>query len=521
MSGAAPSSAMARAQKVSVRTYETLVDVLGHRAFAAVVVGAFAFQAAWVSLSARLVIYDEEYHLLAVEAFSRHPTPFFEQTLADGELGDAERYGSWLYHYLMSFPWRVARGLGVGYDDRVLLLRLVTVLMVAASLVVFRRLFRELGATRAVANVAMLVVSVTPLLVFLAGAVSYDNMLMLMAALFFLSAVRLWRAETFDVGLWLSVIALGTFGSLTKYTFLPIVAFLGVVLIVRQVPHLRAIGRESRLYLADLDRVVLTRRVALVVVALLGLALFIERYIVNLVVYGAPVPACERVHEVEICEIYGPWARNVALDAAYPDASPSLSSMIGFATNLWVPLMLQYSTLIGVVDAANEPVSSTGPHVAGAILAFAVPAVLTVLLLAWGRLRAIPGVRLLLGAAAFYLLVLFGQNYLDYLTLGGAVGVAGRYALVVLPIAVGLACIGVAQVLAATSTTGVRSVKVLLLGVLVVGLTQGGGISSYLWAAQPGWLTDDSSAVGRITLWSGDVARGGILPNEVVRDPRF
>ena len=498
-----------------------MVAVLGSGWWTAFVLVGFALQAGWVALSARLVIYDETYHLQVIEAFSHRLTPIIDQQLTDGPIGDAERYGSWVYHYLMSLPWRALRAVGVDVETRTTVLRLLTVLMVTGALLVFRQLFRELGASSAVANVALLLVAGSPLLVFLAGAVSYDNMLLLVAAGFYLASLRLWKAHVFDPAGWLAVIALGTWGSLTKYTFLPVVAFLGLALIVRQWPYLRhTFVPESASFLRGLPRPTLLRRLALVAGATTGVAIFVERYVVNLIRYRALTPACETIHETALCEMFGPWARNQELRATFEGLSPSLHTLTDYISNQWLPLMFRYTTFIGVMnDDATR--AAYGPNIMGAIIAVFIISIVVALVLSWGVIRSITGARVLLAASGFYLVVLLGQNYLDYLDMGVAVGVASRYALLVYPVVVGIVCIGVNRVLSETSTTQGRGLRVALVVGMLVCLTQGGGFLSYLWSAEPDWLRDETSVVGRATTELTNLSRVLILDDEIVYDPRF
>lgn len=514
-----------RSQTRTPRTAAALaavVTALGSWWFAAAVLVGFAAQAAWIALSARLVIYDEKYHLLAIEAFSHRRTPILDQEITDGAIGDAERYGSWVYHYLMSIPWRAMRGAGVEADTRIVVLRLVTVLMVTAALLVFRKVFRDLGASRAVANVTLLVLAGSPLLVFLSGAVSYDNMLFLVAAGFYLAVLRVWKAEGFDLTGWLAVIALAGFGSVTKYTFLPVVAILGVALLVRQAGAIRRDAvPAARGYLRGLGRSALARRIALILAALLGIVVVVERYVVNLVVYRALTPACEAVHETDICAMFGPWARNVELRESFDALSPSLHTFLDYLGTQWVPLMFRYSTLIGVVDADDVSRSTTGPAVTGALTALFVVALGVVLVIGWGAVKQIAGARLLLAASAFYLLALFVQNYTDYLSMGVAVGVASRYALLVYPLVLGVACLVVSRIVSLTSVSGGRGLKVLLVAGLLLCLLQGGGFLSYLVSVELEWLQDPDGVVGRATLRLADVARWLVLDDSLVEDPRF
>lgn len=513
---------LARQRSVDRGGLWIVVTILGSRLTTAMVLLLFALQSAWIALSARPVIYDEAYHLAAIDALSRRATPFIDQVVADGAVGDIERYGSWLYHYLMSFPWRGLDAIGVGDGTKMVAVRLLTVAIVTAGLFVCYRLFRELGASSAVANVSLMIVSSAPLLVFLSGAVNYDNLLFLLASGFFLAAVRLWKAGTFEAWSWLSVIALGTWASLTKYTFLPIFGIIVVMLLCRQIPRLRRAGITGWLtQWRQVGLVLKLRHLGVLVLAVLGTAAFVERYVVNVFAYGALTPDCSAVHEIEICEMHGPWSRNRELDAEFDDVPLSVTSGVSYFSNVWTLLMFRNATLIGVDLARGGAAASRGANVTGALLTLFVIAMFVALVLCWGAVKQIEGARLLLAAAAFFLLVLFVQNYTDYASFGQGVGVATRYALVVYPLLVGIVCIAVNGVVRQTSRNGGRLLRALLVLGLLVGLSQGGGFITYLWSADTTWLRDADSNVGRATKMLMDAADTVVLDNEVIRDPRF
>jgi len=486
------------------------------------IVVAFALQATWVAVSANLVIYDETYHLAAIKAFSTRWTPFIHQSAADGPLGDVERYGSYLYHYVLSFPYRVAETLGLGEGATLIALRLLSVLAVSGALVYSWRLFRELGAGLVTANVALAVVAMMPLTVFLAGTLNYDNLLALLAAAFFYYVLKLYKSDRFDVGLWLKVLLVGGLASVTKYTFLALAPVLLAGLLVRQVRMLRhGLPSSAREFFRGQRRSVTAARTFLALSAFLACALVLERYGLNLLRYGTPVPSCIAIHPADLCEMEAAAARNTQLDVAHPDVVPSFSGALAYLSYMWIPLMLRYLTYIGTAGPTGALNTSVGPHVFGALLTWSVPVLLGLVVLATTVLRRVRGARLLLAAAGLYTLVLFAQNYSDYTRLGEPVGVQGRYVLVVLPIVVGLACIALAQLISLGSPSALPRAAVVAVIALAFVMSQGGGVTTYLWAGDRGWWRTDSGVRYAIAVKASQLTRRLVIPDKLVSDPRL
>jgi hypothetical protein len=497
-----------------------VVKVLGSMQVTIAVVTVFAIQAAWVAVSARLVMYDEQYHLAAIKDFSSRWTPFIHQTAADGPVGDVERYGSYLYHYLLSFPYRAAKAMGFSDGTTLVVLRLLSALFVCAALVYAWRLFRELGAGPATANIALAIVAMMPLTVFLAGTLNYDNLLALMATAYFYYGLRLYKADRVDVGLWLKVLLVGGLAAVTKYTFLALAPVILAGLLFRQVPMLRNNLRPAvREFLVSRQRGATVARLSLALGALLACLLVVERYGLNLLRYGTPLPSCLAVHPASICRMYPVLARNYDLAAAHTPGAPSLPGAMIYLRYQWIPLMLKFLTYIGIVGPGGARSTSYGPAVFSALLTWSIPVVLALVILSVTVLRRVPGARLLLATAGLYTLVLFVQNYTDYRTLGQPVGVQGRYVIVILPIIIGLACIALAQLvsLGKASMRPIAAVGAVVAIAFV--LSQGGGVTSYLWASNPRWWRTDSGIRYSVASKASELAHKLVLPD--FHDPRL
>ena len=499
-----------------------IIDILGSVPVTIAVVVVFALQATWVAVSVRFVIYDEKYHLAAIKAFSTRWTPFIHQSAADGPVGDIERYGSYLYHYLLSFPYRAAQGLGLGEDVTLVMLRLFSVLFVSGALIYAWRLFRELGAGPVTANVALAVVAMMPLTVFLAGTLNYDNLLALLATAFFYYSLKLYKADRVDVGLWLKVLLVGGLAAVTKYTFLALAPVIVAGILVRQVPLARTGLRPSvRDFFTVPGRGVAKARALLALGALLACALVVERYGLNLIHYGTPFPSCLAVHSPTICGMDPIFARNSQVALAHAPVPLSLSGAVAYLSYQWIPLMVQYLTYIGTFGPDGVIRTSLGPHILGVLLAWSLPVVLGLVVLATTVLRRVRGGRLLLATASLYVVVLFAQNYSAYAKLGQPLGIQGRYVLVILPIIVGLACMALAQLISMAGASARPRAAVGAVVAIAFVLSQGGGVTTYLWAADGAWWRTDSGVRFAVTSKASQLARDLVIPDKLVRDPRL
>ncbi|WP_158068849.1 DUF2142 domain-containing protein [Cellulosimicrobium sp. CUA-896] len=473
--------------------------MLGGRIFLGAVITAFVVQAGWLALVARTSIYDEDYHLAAVDAFAGDLTPFLDQRPDVGPVGDVERYPSYLYHYLLSFPWRATSGWQP--DDRMVLLRLFSVAMVAAGLVLWHRVVRSMTGSAPVAGVTVMLVSMSPLLVTIAAVVNYDNLLFLLVAAFSAVAVRLW-GEPRELRGWLALLALASVTALTKYSALPFLAVVVVLLVVRAV---RSADRWSRVRATWTD-------LLLVAAALVGLALAVERYVVNLVRFGTPFPDCGAVQPLETCMSWGPWGRNYEADAGFDDLPLTAGTAGVYAARVWAPRVLWLWNAVGV-DGGAETFTSNGPAVAGLIsLVTVVAGAALLVLLAPLVLRVSGAAPLLLGTAAF-VAALFWTNLHDYLAMGQPIGVHARYLLTFLPIVVGPLVAVLAEVLRPAS--GWRELLVVL--ALAVG-TQGAGASAFMVVSSAEWWRPVPALVAIQEDLSGLLRH--IVLEDLVAEPR-
>ncbi|MGR0320240.1 hypothetical protein [Agromyces sp. ZXT2-3] len=453
---------------------------------------ALAFVSAMaIALSADyFLLYDEFYHVGIIRLMAEQGTPFLTDTDAVRGLGDVERYGSYLYHFVMSWPYAVASSLGWSEYATILLLRVLTVLMAVGSIPVFAAALRRIGVGPATANTAMLAFSSLPVLSFIAATVNYDAMLLLASATFSLLIARAATERPLRLTTVVLLIAVGGLGSLTKYTFLPVfvsgIAGLVILLLIRG----RAAGWSSVIERPRSDLLRSAGFWAALAVAVVAVGLFIERYVGNLLAFGNPSPDCATVHDAEYCEDYGPWRRNEELDANHPDSPIRPGSMWVFFARSWANII--FSTLDVVGGETSQGIRTAGDlstYGWFALVGTVIALFLIVLLLP--RILRNGAAVILAATATTYLFALFWLNYGDFRSFGIPIGIQSRYVLQFVPLLLAAAGVGLSRTLSALQRHPlpwkIGSVVVIILAGL-----QGGWALSYLVSYQPTWFHPES-----------------------------
>ncbi|WP_136519556.1 hypothetical protein [Cellulomonas telluris] len=263
---------------------------------------------------------DEFRHIGNILLYAERPVaagPFLSDVTPETLwLGEVERFPSYLYYWLMSFPARGLLAAGIGYEAVVVVLRLLTVVTGIGCLLVLRALLRGAGVGAATTGWSVLALALTGRFVWQSAGVSYDTPSMLLFLLVLLAMVHLLRQVTV---VWsLVLVAAASAASITKYTFFPFVAAGVVVLVVvlalqgRRHPDP---GLRARLVAELRERRVLV--VLLGVLALVCVALLVERIGLNLLVHGSANPSCDVIHTAEECTVFDIYRRNREVRETY------------------------------------------------------------------------------------------------------------------------------------------------------------------------------------------------------------
>lgn len=446
---------------------DTLIAALSSRYFYLFTLAWFIVQAAVIALITEFAVPpDENFHFNLIQLYAeRSYTPFLDDQEGYYWLGDVTRQGSILFHYILSWPYRLLDALPATY----VYLRFINIGFAVGTLLLIKRLANRLGFSDFVANLSLFMLVNTLMFVFLSAAISYDNPLILLS---FLSLVLLVSImQNFRTVPFLSLVLVMSIASVVKFTFLPLALFITAALFMY---YRKSIGGKARLVWKDV-RANLLRKQMLVLIPLLLISLVFafERYGTNLIEYNSVKVGCAEIHSREDCRQSPLFRRGERVEAK--DREPTLSTP-GFSLR-WAATTKE--RIYGIF--AHE--SMTSPLIVS-YGTWAVTGFMGIAFIRKYHWRGRSFDYLLLISIA-YVTVVAGKNFTAYLD-HGIFGMAlqGRYIFPVFPL---LYLAGNHYV--EKLCTERRGMLLLYAGV-VLGVFAVAGLPSYLFLAGSEWYTD-------------------------------
>lgn len=411
-------------------------------------------------------------------------------------LGEIERFPSYLYYYVMSFPLRLLQAAGVGYEPTIITLRILTSLSGLASLVLARRILLALGSGTIIAGWTTVALALIGRFVWQSAGVSYDTPSMALFLLFLLAGVRV--LQTNSPRWYLVAIASATLVSITKYTFMPFVVIAGIGLTVYLILRVR---REGGLGLIAVTRDTFASArasyLALGVLAAVSLSLFVERIVVNYIRYGDAEPDCDVINSAAACYAnFDIYRRNVMVAQDYAsqvaDGSRLPQQYSPFVyTGTWSDIYYQSTFFYrgagsgyGVTNVENWVV------ILGSISL--VVALIAALAASRALLTSAPRVFVAI-ISSLYVVGLYAFNLRTYMSVDRYYAHSGRYMLPVVAIAMAAALYGLHRGFRRISPRWQGYVAigaVILIAALVLSHNS---LSSFLtYADRPSWFSDVS-----------------------------
>lgn len=295
-----------------------VLRIAGSRLLQRLIVGYFLVQASYMALTTKIGIPpDERWHIGLIRFYVENGwSPFVADQRSDFQLGDLERNPNYLYHYGLSFLYRLSP---FGDEGTVILLRFVNIALAALTIFVLLAILRRLRLPLIVQNLTVFLLINTLMFTFLSASVNYDNLLILLAAIAFYGFFGLLEEPN---GRSFVTLLLGSLGAiLAKQAAVPLVLLLFGVLALahwrRWGPFLTSIRRWFR---PARPSVVLACVCMLILIGLVA-----ERYVGNVIQYGKLGVSCDRVHDVEQCEQYAVFSRNRTLAMNKPPSDQLMS----------------------------------------------------------------------------------------------------------------------------------------------------------------------------------------------------
>ncbi len=448
--------------------------------------------ASWIATTAVFPgAFDEDAHLGIIKIFAAHPNPFFntQPTYLD-HLGPVVHDPQYIYHFLMSFPWRLITLITDSSTTQIIFMRLINVALFGIGLVLLRKVLVKLTGKPSLANLSLLLFVLTPMVPQLAAQINYDNLIVPLLALTLLLAfdikedfehgkVNVWR-----LGLFLS---LGFMTILVKYAYLTLFATAAVYLLWTLVLQFKKGKVSFNSFAKSYRGLSKIMQVVLVTIALVSSLLVAERLGGNYVRYHTLLPTCERVIGPERCQAYSIYRRG----QIYANSKPSSfnKSPLYFSYN-WTKHML-----FNLMMAINGPASGYSIG-----LPLPLPYIAMVVLLAGGLLLSLiiysrdlfkqSNTKLVGFMVLVYLASLWFLNYKSYLDTGRRVAVQGRYLVPLLPFILTFCLMAYSRLLSRWP-----QLKTALAAILVVSFLAGGGVLTFILHSDLAWYWPDQTAI--------------------------
>lgn len=467
-----------------------LYSFAGSSTFFWFVMVVFVLQAVWLALSAMYpMAFDEDFHLGIIRLYAHHISPFWGGPPAGSDsFGAVARDPSYLYQYLMSFPYRLVTAVTNSEYAQVMVLRGLNIALFAWGITLFRKLLLKTKSSSALVNLSLLIFVLVPITPYLAAQINYDNLTFPLVALALILTLKLrhsMKAGAFDTKVLLQLYSVLLIACLVKYPFLPILLAITLYLLVAAYKFYgtpRQLWSAIRIGAKPISKLALA---GLLVSALLTTGLFVERYGVNVVKYHAPVADCGQVLDYDHCKSYGPWIRDYMLEQSR--GTPSLSP-VAFTAD-WFHGMWFRSFF--AISGAKTNFDNKGPLTYPAIgtIVFAAVGIVALAFSAKRLWRRYDRAALWLFSlvSVSYVAILWLDEYGMYNKTGKAVAINGRYLLLVLPLMIMLCAMAVNEV------TGRRTrLKAAIAAIVLLSFVWGGGFLTYVLRSNDSWYWNNT-----------------------------
>lgn len=472
----------------------------------------FSFESLWIALSNTYPLpFDEYYHFGLIDLYSHRWLPFISnQPDYAAVYGDITRNGSYIYHYFMSFPYRLVGIFTDSFVAKVIIFRLFNIAFFVIGLFLFRKLLAKLGLSLRLTHFVLVCFILVPIVPLLAAQSNYDNLLIILLPTVLLLAVDIIKQKEINAKTIILLLSLSMLTCLVKHTFLPI--FLILFGYIFYVLIRRNGGGFFSKFLTSFNTQNRNSKIILAFLLLVCLFLFGERYLLNTIKYHNPQPDCLKVQEFDVCSQWSPWIRNYRYIDRYKDVQTE--GPVGFS-KIWVPKMINDAFIaftyvrvdpVGIRSELGDVKTKEALSIpkATAKIIFAIGIIL--ILMNFGRLWNDSRWRMIFMITIFYTVTLWLLNYMQYRQLRHIVAIQPRYMIILAPLIMG--AIAKAYYVAIKS----RKVRATLATVVLLALLQGGGASIYIIRSYSVWYWPNKTVV-----WVNSRARDVLYKITIVR----
>ncbi len=462
-----------------------------------VIVGLLIINAAWFALTVQYpMAFDENYHFGIIKIYAHQWTPFITSMPANsGAFGDLTRYDSYMYHYLMSFPYRLIAAFINQEVAQIIILRFINIGIFVGGLFLYRRLFRRVHIPEGLINFSLLMLIMIPVVPFLAATINYDNLIFLLVPLLVdltvICSNAITKTKKIPANSFLLFLIVGSLASLVKYAFLPI--FLAVALYLLVI-FIRAPAKKALLATIKKSFKSLRRntQIILAIGVIISGGLFIERYGVNIIQYHSFEPDCAQIQPVSHCLQWGPWGRNYWMADNVANNDPDPYPVMDDYVSTWFDGMMEHLYFAINYNYNNFPPLQIPISLATEIGLFG----LFLCVIFWRSILRVDRRLLLFGlVVVIYIGAVFYANFAMYLKYRTALALNGRYLVMVFPLLFVLIGLAYRRLLAVIFKSWAKYITVILTIIVIFLALQGGGALTHLMRAQDSWYWQNQTVI--------------------------
>lgn len=494
-----------------------IVEYLRSVKFYRLILGLFIFEAGWIAVSAAYPqAFDENFHFGLIKVYSHYWLPFLSsQPPHANAYGSVARNPSYLYHYLMSFPYRLIALFVHKQIIQVIVMRFLNIALFSWGIVLFRKILLRVGTSKALTNMILALFILVPIVPQLAGQVSYDNLLFPLTAAFILLGFRVVdEIRDNHPSIW-SISMLAGFGiliSLVKYAFMPIYAGMALFLLV--LLHKKYKHQYKQFFkqlAASWSKQKQVAKIAIIAIMVISLGLFAQRDGYNLVVFHSLDPNCSKVLSVKQCLAYSPWAYNYHNKAIVAKGNANFAFSNPFVYFFqWLYWM--WYRLFFAVNGPKHNFKNYPPLPLPSLAMLIVTAVGLVALVKWWRKIFSGNIYLLLLfiVTAIYLIALMGHGYATYLSTNVLENMNGRYLIPIMLLAAAIFGQALSRIFK------VQTRKTIFALVILVLFLEGGGLLTFIARSDSTWYVQNKAIV-KVNNTARNVVKKVVVKGHVSR----
>lgn len=392
------------------------LDFVSSKTFLYLSLAWFVLQGIYFAISIKFGIPpDENYHFTYIQFFSNiSPSPFPTHQYGYDVILDAIHSPFFIYHYILSFPYRLIGDFSNAY----IVLRLLNIALGVGALLLIAKMADFLKISALARNLSIFMLANTLMFTFIFSAISYDNLFIFLSlACTFLLIKLIKKVEASTLLLFFAALAVGL---LTKINFLPMAFIVLLVFVLNYYKRPKQVLSQFKKTFSDSKKL----NIFLVVIISFLSIFFVQRYIFNQVNYGNFEPPCQKTRALQECRKSDLFVRNEMIYA--PDHPAANRNLVQYSKG-WLKLIEDRT--FGAFAQRTISANKLVVYWSGIVL-------LTGLFIIVARWRKIDkNLKILIYVSLFYSGILFLTNLNNYHASGRIdFAVHGRYLFGILPL---------------------------------------------------------------------------------------